>query len=235
MDDPQLLFEEARRRRRWRRLCAVTIVVLLATGAVLVTVATMGGGGHPSIPATSSISISRFVPPTSTEGSVTTMLLRLPDGRGFSLTYPRSLGLSKFDLTAGGEINWPVNTGQLSCCNEAVTPYYGSLSSIFEGKPLAVYRGAHGQPVPYYAGTQERYPFLYSNMDYLGFQFGPWVLLVEDIDHSSYFTARMTNEERATWARSFDARHDGGRLSRLPSSFPPVRCSWPVRHRPQAR
>ena len=74
------------------------------------------------------------------------------------------------------------------------------------GKPLAVYRGAHGQAVPYYAGTQERYPFLYTNMDYLAFQFGPWVVLVEDIAHSSYYTARMTSHERTTWARSFDAR-----------------------------
>jgi hypothetical protein len=207
MDEAQLLFQEARRRRRRRRLLAVTVVVLLTTGAVLVTVMSTAGGGHVSSPATSSISISRFVPPTSTKGSVTTMLVRLPDGRGFSLTYPHSLGLSKFSQTAGGQVDWPVSTGPLTCCDEYSAPDYGSLSSIFEGKPIAVYKGAHGQAVPYYAGSQERYPFLYpTTMNYLAFSFGPWVVLVEDVAHSSYYTARMTAQERTTWARSFDAR-----------------------------
>jgi hypothetical protein len=201
----QLLFEEARRRRRRRRHCIITVAILLTGGALAVTV-TMGSGDHPSSPTTSSTSISRFIPPTSTKGGLTTMEVRLPDGRGFNLTFPRSLNLSKFSLTASGQVNWPRSTGPLNCCNEAMAPYYGSLASIFSGKPIAVYRGAHGQAVPYYAGTQERYPFLYSNMDYLAFQFGPWIVLVEDIAHSSYFTARMTGEERATWARSFDDR-----------------------------
>ena len=51
----------------------------------------------------------------------------------------------------------------------------------------------------------ERYPLFTSNTDYLVFSFGPWVVPVADPAQSSYFTARMTNAQRVTWARSFDA------------------------------
>lgn len=206
--DPQLLFREARQRRR-RRWLSVGIV-LVAITALGVGVAVSGGGKDGlSNPGSLTTGAGRFIPPTATKGDATTMQLRLPDGRGFALTYPTSLDLSQSTITAGGQVDWAAQTGPLQCCGEYIAPYRGSVSSIFYGKPLATYRGAHGGVVPYYAGTQERFPLLYANMDYLAFHFGPWVVLVGDMVHSSNWTARMTNSQRATWARSFDAHITG--------------------------
>jgi hypothetical protein len=137
------------------------------------------------------------------------MRLTLPDGRGFALTYPSALDLGQFAQTAGGRVDWIARSGPLQCCGEYVAPQSGSVAAIFSGKPLAVYRGAHGRSIPYYAGSQERFPLLFTNMDYLTFQFGPWVVLVGDMVHSSYRTARMTDGQRATWARAFDAHVTG--------------------------
>ena len=202
-DEYQLLFKEARRRRR--RRVGTVLVLAVVSALVIGLVASAGGGGGPQHPTAAPTGAARFIPPTTTKGAITSMALRLPDGRGFALTYPTSLDLSQSTVTAGGQIDWPAQTGPLLCCGEYVAPHYGTVSSVFSGKPIAVYEGLHGQAVPYYAGTQERFPFLYANMDYLAFQFGPWVVLVGDMARSSYGTARMTNAERATWARSFDA------------------------------
>jgi hypothetical protein len=166
--DPQLLFREARQRRRRRWLVAAIVLVVLAAGVAVVTVAVGGGRGlvHQTAAKTDT---GRFIPPTTTKENITTMLLRLPDGRGYDLAYPKSLDLSQSTLTAAGQVNWPVSTGQFSCCSKASSPYFGSPTSLFQGKPLAVNRGANGQPVPYYSGAQERYPLLDTNMDYLAF------------------------------------------------------------------
>jgi hypothetical protein len=202
-DESQLLFKEARRRRR--RRVGTVIVLAVVTALVIGVVASVGGKGVLQNPTAAPTGAARFIPPTTTSGAVTSMALRLPDGRGFDLSYPTSLDLSPFTLTAGGQVNWAVQTSPLKCCGVFVAPHYGTVSSVFSGKPIAVYQGLHGQAVPYFAGTQERFPLLYANMDYLAFQFGPWVVLVGDMAHSSYGTARMTNAERTTWARSFDA------------------------------
>jgi hypothetical protein len=166
---------------------------------------TIGGGDRAPVP-TKVDQSPRFVPPTTTHGGRTTMAIRLPDGRGFSLSYPRSLDLARFHLTAAGQINWPVTSGRYSCCSEAAAPYYGTVASIFAGKPLATYRGVHGTKVPYFSGAQVKLQNYYEpGYDYLVFTFGPWVVPVLDIRHTSYYTARATDGERATWARSFDA------------------------------
>jgi hypothetical protein len=137
------------------------------------------------------------------------MIMRLSDGRGFDLTYPTSFRLSAMAMTAGSEVNWPVNTGPMRCCDQYMSPIYGRVSSIFGGaKPIAVYRGAHGQPVLYFSGAEASAPYYEPGMDYLAFQFGHWVVLAMDIVQSGYYTARMTETERETWARSFDAYVD---------------------------
>ncbi len=181
------------------------IVLVVITALVIGVVVSAGGKGGLRNPTNVPTRTKRFIPPATSKRGVTSMMLRLPDGRGLDLSYPESLDLAQSTLTAGGQVDWPAQNGPLTCCGTYVAPYYGTVASVFNGKPLAVYQGVHGQAVPYYGGTQERFPLLYSNMDYLVFQFGPWVVLVGDMVHSSYGTARMTNRERATWARSFDA------------------------------
>lgn len=203
----EVLFREARARRRARRRRAgIAVVVVLVVAGTLVAV-TSGHGPPP--PATGTAAGGHFLAPTSTRGGDTSMIMRLPDGRGFDLTYPTSFHLSTMDMIAAGEVNWPVTSGTLSCCDEYLSPVYGSVRSIFGvAKPIAVYRGAHGQPVPYFSGAQASAPYDEPAFDYLAFQFGNWVVLAMDIVHSGYYTARMSESERATWARSFDAYVD---------------------------
>ncbi len=106
------------------------------------------------------------------------MLIRLPDGRGYSLSYASSLGLSHFELTVSGQVAWPVRSGAVSCCDKDVIPAYGPVSRLFFGHPIAVYRGAGGRAVPYYGGSQATLPFTAGYQDYLAFSFGPWSVLV---------------------------------------------------------
>jgi hypothetical protein len=132
------------------------------------------------------------------------MLIRLPDGRGFALSYASSLRLAHSDLTISGQVDWPQASEPRSCCSKVMAPYYGPVSSLFSGRPIAVYRGVHGT-VPYYSGAEAAFPYTAPNMDYLAFAFGPWTVLVSDPVRSEYFTARMTTRQRGLWAASFDA------------------------------
>jgi hypothetical protein len=201
----EALIKEARRRHR-RRQCWVGATVALLVAGLAATATLKFGNGHPTPVATKSTQSPRFVPPTTTRNGRTTMAIRLPDGRGFAVSYPRSLDLARFGLTIGGEVDWPITSGRYSCCSEAATPYYGTAASLFAGKPLATYRGVHGTKVLYYSGAQTTLQNFYEpGYDYLVFTFGPWVVPLLDIGHTSYYTARMTDGERATWARSFDA------------------------------
>ena len=182
---------------------------MLALGFLLAGIAaavglTMAVGDRSPVP-TKVTQSPRFAPPTTTRNGRTTMTIRLPDGRGFALSYPRSLDLARFGLTVGGEVDWPVTTGTFRCCGQYLAPYYGTVASIFSGQPLATYRGVHGAKVLYYSGAQGGSRFYEPGFDYLVFTFGHWVVPVMDIGHTSYYTARMTMAERATWARSFDA------------------------------
>lgn len=150
------------------------------------------------------------------------MLIRLPDGRGYSLSYASSLGLSHFELTVNGQVAWPVRSGAVSCCDKDVIPVYGPVSRLFIGHPIAVYRGAGGRAVPYYGGAQATLPFTAPGEDYLAFSFGPWSVLVTDPVRTGYYEARMTARERMTWASSFDAHvTTGGFLVMAPR--PPLR------------
>ena len=207
------LIKEARRRHRRRQRWVGAGVALLVVG-LAATATVQFGNGHPTPATTKSTPSPRFVPPTTARNGRTTIAIRLPDGRGFALSYPRSLDLARFHMTAAGQINWPVTSGRYSCCSEAAAPYYGTVASIFAGKPLAIYRGVRGTKVRYYSGAQVKLQNYYEpGYDYLVFTFGPWVVPVLDIRHTSYYTARMTDGERATWARSFDAHlTKGGNL-----------------------
>ena len=200
--DPELLFREARQRRRRRWLIA-GIFGVVVTALVVGVVVSVGGIGDLQNPASLSTAGGRFIPPTSTKGDATTMQLRLPDGRGFTLSYPKSLDLSRSTITAGGQVDWTAQTGPLQCWT-SVAPYFGSVSSVFYGKPLAYIEALRASRSLLCRYTRA-VPPPYSNMDYLAFWFGPWVVLVGDMAHSSYWTARMTTAKRATWARSFDA------------------------------
>ena len=91
----------------------------------------------------------RFLPPTYSRGDQTTMVIRIPDGRGFLLSYSKVLHLSGFDLTTSGQVGWPVDSGIAACCDRVMAPYYGTVASLFTGSPLGSYRGSRGQRILY--------------------------------------------------------------------------------------
>jgi hypothetical protein len=218
---PELLFPEAHKRRRRRRLTVslVGLVLVAAIGSALL----IDPGGQPPARGPSLASAPpRFTPPTTSHGDRTTMLIRIPDGRGYALSYASSIGLSHFVLTVSGQVVWPRRSGAMSCCTKTVTPVYSPISRLFFGRPIAVYRGAGGRSVPFYRGVQAAFPWTAPNQDYLGFSFGRWSVLVSDPVHSGPFEARMTAAERMTWASAFDAHiSKGGYLVLAPR--PPLR------------
>jgi hypothetical protein len=219
-DDVVALFPEAHQRRRRRR---VTAVVSLALVAAIGSALLIDQGGQPRAKGPSLASPPpHFTPPTTSHGGRTTMLIRLPDGEGYSLSYASSLGLSHFELTIFGQVAWPVRSGAVSCCDKYVIPVYGPVSRLFFGHSIAVYRGAGGRAVPYYGGGQATLPFTAPDQDYLAFSFGRWSVLVSDPVRTGYYEARMTARERMTWASAFDAHiTKGGFLVMAPR--PPLR------------
>jgi hypothetical protein len=182
------------------------MLVLAGTALAL----TLGGGGTRAPHPVAGVSApGRFVAPTTRRDGHTSLLVQLPDGRGFDLAYPTAFDLSKMTVTAGSQVVWSVRTGGLRCCDEYLSPVYGDVASIFgSARPIAVYRGADGRSVRYFSGADAGSGYYEPGMDYLAFQFGHWVVLAMDIGRSGYSTARMTETQRATWARSFHAHVD---------------------------
>jgi hypothetical protein len=208
-DEAEVLFREARQRRRRRRLISGGIVGLVIASLVLglALVPDLGRVGQPPLPYGPP---PPSIPLVSSHGDRTTIIIRLPDGRGFSLQYPKNLNLGVLSLTVGGEVSWSDSTGSDSCCSQYLSPVEAPVSSLFSGRPLAIYRGAHGVAVPYFAGTQAEYPYTSSVFDYLAFTFGPWTVLVPDRVESGDFIARMSPEQRSTWVAAFGAHKTAG-------------------------
>ncbi len=198
---PELLFPEARRRRRSRWLRTSCVLVAGAVVVAIVVLSHAFGGRSPMRSSSRPTSEPHFVPPTTGADGRTSMLLRLPDGRGYVLGYPRQLDLATSRITAGGQVDWVLR----SCCNAYAAPYDAAAKSLFLGPPLTTYRGIGGRPVPYYSGSQAVAPFTSSAVNYLAFTFGRWAVLVPDPARAEPFATPMTPDERRTWAASFDA------------------------------
>jgi hypothetical protein len=149
----------------------------------------------------------RFIPPTSIDGSETVMPVTLPNGHRFELRYPTDLDLAVLGFKPVIFVDWPVRPDPLRCCGKAVGVTYQSLEDAWRGEPIATYRGADGSRVSYYhANAAGRTVAL----DYLVFQFGPWLVEAHDLQRSDprNFEDRMTEDERETWARNLQGRSD---------------------------
>jgi hypothetical protein len=151
----------------------------------------------------------RFVPPTWTDGTTTVMNATLLDGRRYQLRYPASADLASLGVAVSGAVDWDARGGAtLRCCGRAVNARHLSLGEVWAGfLPTAVYEGADGSMVRYFDGAQAISDYYATpKLDYLVFQFGTWQIAVYDVKTPGDFEDRMTETERATWARSLGGR-----------------------------
>ena len=149
------------------------------------------------------------MPATTTEDGVDDRAGHAARRRDVTLRYPESLRIAQLGFAGGIGVNWPVDTGALHCCGKQVSIRYATdRRRLRRRDAVKVYRGANGEEVPYFHGAQ-RIPPTTATLDYLVFQFGPWLVEVYDVQQSGDNEQRMTDEQRATWARSLTGTVDG--------------------------
>jgi hypothetical protein len=210
----------ARRRARWSFGVAAAIVVGVA--AIGVGTGTRHNGSsisvsprpEPTTPTTatpttattpttsrSSVVQGRFVPPVRTENGSTVMEITTPAGVHLTM-HTRGFDVAHLGFEPGPVgIDYPVVTSPvLLCCSKTLTVRYATVAGVFGAtKPIATYPAADGTPVPF---------FHTARSDELAFQFGPWLVLIDDVLTNQQFESRMTDDQRATYARSLTGNVD---------------------------
>jgi hypothetical protein len=149
---------------------------------------------------------ARFEPRTREEGERVVLPLTFPDGTTAELRYPPSLGVEQFTIR-------PYSSGRLS--GRSQTPGRGDVVGrdffIVDGDVGRALAGMSKRVAPalvaeYEAPGGEKVGLWdvgrRSNVNYLGFQFGRWAVLVYDYKAAG----AMTDAERAWWVENFDGR-----------------------------
>jgi len=211
--DPSEILLRARRGRRARlafsaaaTATAIALVALALTTREPRNVRVNVGGGGPS--AKAGRVENRFVPPTRAEGNRIVMPVALPTGRRVELMYPPSLALAGLGFNPEAEASWNARSAPKPCCDRTILSSYVSVRDAYgNATPIKTYPGFDGQPVGLYNGAPRTTP----KVNYLVYQFGPWLVEVVDYDHAQAFGDAMTDQERAIWARSLvgDVTPDG--------------------------
>jgi hypothetical protein len=202
--DPSEILLRARRGRRARlafsaaaTATAIALVALALTtrGAPRNVHVNVGGGG----PSGNARRVeNRFVPPTHAEGNRIVMPVALPNGKRVELMYPPSLALAGLGFNPQAEASWNARSTPAPCCDRTILSSYMSVRDAYgDATPIKTYPGFDGQPVGLYNGAPRTTP----NVNYLVYQFGPWLVEVVDYDQPQAFGDAMTDQERAIWAR----------------------------------
>jgi hypothetical protein len=210
----------ARNRRTRIVLSATSLVAVVAIVAGVVAVTHQTGPTvtveNPSTtlppattPTTAGPSVDgRFIPPTTMENGLVTLPVTFPSGETTTLRYPPAMKIAQLGFGGGVGVGYPVTSGALRCCGKVVSIRYTTIQHLYgDAKPIKVYRGANGEAVPFFHGYQS-VPPVTAQLDYLVFQFGPWLVQVYDVRHSGDFELRMTDAQRAMWARSLTGTTD---------------------------
>jgi photosystem II stability/assembly factor-like uncharacterized protein len=151
----------------------------------------------------------RFVPPTTLQDGLVVLPVTLPDGETFTLRYPPAMRIAQLGFAGSIGVDWPVETGKLQCCGNTINLRYTTIAHVYgNAKPVAVYHGPNGKPVPFFHASQAITSSASPAVDELVFQFGPWLVRVQDVQHSGDYADRMTDAQRATWARSLTGTVD---------------------------
>ncbi len=132
------------------------------------------------------------------------MPITFPDGRRVELSYPRSLAAGVPAIRTGASVVWSVRPEPFRCCTRNLIISHRSIQAVYDGlEPITTYRDRDGAPVHYFDGVGRSAVF-----DILAFQFGRWLVEVHDRRQPGDFEGVMSEEERATWARSLGGRVD---------------------------
>jgi hypothetical protein len=137
---------------------------------------------------------------TYLEGDAAVLPVTFTDGRRIELRSSREVDLAQLGFGTSGAVAWPVRPdgSVVAVTHTTRQAEYGKR------KPIKTYQGRDGQSVPYYDGS----PIHGLNLNYLVFQFGPWMVEVSDVRRPADFEAPMTDKERATWSRSLRGHVD---------------------------
>jgi hypothetical protein len=148
----------------------------------------------------------RYVPAVTSDGAERVMPVTFVDGSGVRLRYPRELDVASLGVVTQGGIDWKSRTttgadgNPLSCCSSTLFVHYATIAEVYgDAQPVKTFPDADGKPVGFYRGIDAGRT---NPVDYLVFQFGPWLVEVHDVQQPGDFELPMTDDELATWARS---------------------------------
>ncbi len=227
--DPAAIIEKDRRKRSRNRVGVITgavVVVLALAISVVLRSATNQVSVNAQATSTAPGSIdTRYVPPTQTTNGATIVPVTLPDGRTFEFRYSSRLELAQLGFMPAATIAWPVGPAPTQCCGRDLSIRYTTIRSVLPtALPAATYPGSDGRTVPYYQNAEAAPGGAVASdpvVDGLYFQFGPWLVVVPDrSDPVNHPDERMTEDQRATWARDLSGHVDSKGFLELTARAP---------------
>lgn len=199
--EPPPLESLSRTRRRAPRASLVALAGAAAVVAALLPAVFLGGSDEPSrttMPTTSfeeTAEGTQFVPPSVPEGDSVAFPMVLLDGSKIRLNLPSSLADDVAGFVPGGAAGWDDGL----CCSRSLTFFYGSVEDVVGDRATdAVYEDAAGHPVHFYEALDLGGR---SDLDYLVFQFGSWVVMAWDDGSGG---GQFSEESRARFASLMD-------------------------------
>ena len=152
----------------------------------------------------------RFVPPTTSQDGLVVLPVTLPDGETFTLRYPPAMRIAQLGFAGGIGVDWPVETGDLQCCGKqrSASGTTRSLTSTATRSRSRCTTGRTASACRSSTASDAITSAASPAVDELVFQFGPWLVRVQDVQHPGDYADRMTDAQRATWARSLTGRVD---------------------------
>lgn len=170
----------------------------LALGALVLCALTACSFDDKQATTGSATEVAPFVPTTHRDGDRVVMPLTFPDGTTAELVYPERLAVERFTIR-------PYSSATLvGAAARDFAIYEGDVEKVLVtgnrgARPelVAEYRDRNGHRVGLWRVRRAD-----TSVDYLGFQFGRWAVLVYDYVGAG----AMTDSQRTQWVESFSGR-----------------------------
>ena len=154
----------------------------------------------------------RFVPPTTIENGLVMMPVTFPDGETTTLRYPPAMKIAQLGFAGGIGVNWPVDDAASHCCGKQVSITYPTIADVY-GDATADHgvpgRERRGGPTTSTSQASSRRPKSTTSCSSSGRG-----SCRSTTSSTRQLRARMTDAQRATWARSLTGTRRRQRLSR---------------------
>jgi hypothetical protein len=185
----------AQRRRTFRRAASGAGALVLALALVGIFTVVRSDSGPPSVSIAQSPATA-FHPPSHLEGDRLVVPVTFLSGGHAEIVVPaESIDRDGLTFVPGGGITWS-GSPELGRSLEISR---GTIAEQFAGQqPVAVYRDAADNPVPFYASRSD------SKVNHLVFQIGDWVVKVWDYPQGDPRGPAMTEDQRRLWAAHLD-------------------------------